>query len=234
MSQEKATSYIKEIDDWLNEMGTLETTISSFDLTNIFNNATSTTTTTTNAGLSTPDQSSIITKSFSLLSLDEAYNAYANAVATCVDEETEQANANLLKSTTEEIINNSNSLTEQDYNLNLKKENLINSIQYLNTQLLALREMFDKRQDQLKNSRFLISNNNVVSVIKRNGSEPAKQLFNNLDDNDDLQDYDSEFIYEDVHNQHRVAKENLFSDLDLNVDKNDKKIIKRDSMNKVI
>ena len=111
MSQEKATSYIKEIDDWLNEMGTLETTISSFDLTNIFNNATSTTTTTTNAGLSTPDQSSIITKSFSLLSLDEAYNAYANAVATCVDEETEQANANLLKSTTEEIINNSNSLT---------------------------------------------------------------------------------------------------------------------------
>ncbi len=168
------------------------------------------------------------------MSLDEAYNAYANAVATCVDEETEQANANLLKSTTEEIINNSNSLTEQDYNLNLKKENLINSIQYLNTQLLALREMFDKRQDQLKNSRFLISNNNVVSVIKRNGSEPAKQLFNNLDDNDDLEDYDSEFIYEDVHNQHRVAKENLFSDLDLNVDKNDKKIIKRDSMNKVI
>ncbi len=118
--------------------------------------------------------------------------------------------------------------------MNLKKENLINSIQYLNTQLLALREMFDKRQDQLKNSRFLISNNNVVSVIKRNGSEPAKQLFNNLDDNDDLEDYDSEFIYEDVHNQHRVAKENLFSDLDLNVDKNDKKIIKRDSMNKVI
>ncbi len=230
MSQEKANSYIKEIDDWLNEMGTLETTISSFDLTNIFNNATPTTTTTTN----TADQSSLITKSFSLLSLDEAYNAYANAVATCVDEETEQANANLLKSTTEEIINNSNSLTEQDYNLNLKKENLINSIQYLNTQLLALREMFDKRQDQLKNSRFLISNNNVVSVIKRNGSEPAKQLFNNLDDNDDLEDYDSEFIYEDVHNQHRVAKENLFSDLDLNVDKNDKKIIKRDSMNKVI
>lgn len=233
MSQEKANSYIKEIDDWLNDMGTLETTISSFDLTNIFNNVT-TTTTTTNAGLSTADQSLVITKSFSLLSLDEAYNAYANAVATCVDEETEQANANLLKSTTEEIINNSNSLTEQDYNLNLKKENLINSIQYLNTQLLALREMFDKRQDQLKNSRFLISNNNVVSVIKRNGSEPAKQLFNNLDDNDDLQDYDSEFIYEDVHNQHRVAKENLFSDLDLNVDKNDKKIIKRDSMNKVI
>jgi hypothetical protein len=233
MNQEKANSYIKEIDDWLNDMGTLETTISSFDLTNIFNNVT-TTTTTTNAGLSTADQSLVITKSFSLLSLDEAYNAYANAVATCVDEETEQANANLLKSTTEEIINNSNSLTEQDYNLNLKKENLINSIQYLNTQLLALREMFDKRQDQLKNSRFLISNNNVVSVIKRNGSEPAKQLFNNLDDNDDLQDYDSEFIYEDVHNQHRVAKENLFSDLDLNVDKNDKKIIKRDSMNKVI
>jgi len=231
MSQEKANSYIKEIDDWLNEMGTLETTISSFDLTNIFNNATPTTTTTTT---NTADQSSSITKSFSLLSLDEAYNAYANAVATCVDEETEQANANLLKSTTEEIINNSNSLTEQDYNLNLKKENLINSIQYLNTQLLALREMFDKRQDQLKNSRFLISNNNVVSVIKRNGSEPAKQLFNNLDDNDDLEDYDSEFIYEDVHNQHRVAKENLFSDLDLNVDKNDKKIIKRDSMNKVI
>jgi hypothetical protein len=232
MSQEKANSYIKEIDDWLNEMGTLETTISSFDLTNIFNNATPTTTTTTTTN--TADQSSLITKSFSLLSLDEAYNAYANAVATCVDEETEQANANLLKSTTEEIINNSNSLTEQDYNLNLKKENLINSIQYLNTQLLALREMFDKRQDQLKNSRFLISNNNVVSVIKRNGSEPAKQLFNNLDDNDDLEDYDSEFIYEDVHNQHRVAKENLFSDLDLNVDKNDKKIIKRDSMNKVI
>jgi hypothetical protein len=233
MSQEKANSYIKEIDDWLNEMGTLETTISSFDLTNIFNNATPTTTTTTTT-TNTADQSSLITKSFSLLSLDEAYNAYANAVATCVDEETEQANANLLKSTTEEIINNSNSLTEQDYNLNLKKENLINSIQYLNTQLLALREMFDKRQDQLKNSRFLISNNNVVSVIKRNGSEPAKQLFNNLDDNDDLEDYDSEFIYEDVHNQHRVAKENLFSDLDLNVDKNDKKIIKRDSMNKVI
>ena len=136
--------------------------------------------------------------------------------------------------TAEGILLNSKSLAEQDYNLNLKKESLINSIQYLNTQLLALREMFDKRQDQLKNSRFLISNNNVVSVIKRNGSEPAKQLFNNLDDNDDLQDYDSEFIYEDVHNQHRVAKENLFSDLDLNVDKNDKKIIKRDSMNKVI
>ena len=129
MTQEKAKQYIKEINNWLNEMGTLETTTSSFDLTY--------------------NSDKLLTKSFSLLSLDEAYNAYANAISTCVDdEEALQAAAN-------EILLNSNSLNEQDYNLTVKKENLINSIQYLNTQLITLRDMFEKRQDQLRNSRFL-------------------------------------------------------------------------------
>ena len=85
MTQEKAKQYIKEINNWLNEMGTLEITTSSFDLTY--------------------NSDKLLTKSFSLLSLDEAYNAYANAISTCVDdEEALQAAAN-------EILLNSNSLS---------------------------------------------------------------------------------------------------------------------------
>lgn len=197
MTQEKAKQYIKEINNWLNEMGTLETTTSSFDLTY--------------------NSDKLLTKSFSLLSLDEAYNAYANAISTCVDdEEALQAAAN-------EILLNSNSLNEQDYNLTVKKENLINSIQYLNTQLITLRDMFEKRQDQLRNSRFL----NKFKPIQR--VEQVSKQFCSLSDDEETQE-------EVLSEESSIKEETLFSDLNLNdIQKNDNKnsIIKRDSMNKV-
>jgi hypothetical protein len=241
MTQEKAKQYIRDIDQWLNEMGTLESTTSSFDLSNIFGPAIQ------------HNQNESVTKSFSLLSLDEAYNAYANAAATCVDEDpvAEAANDNLFKFTAEGIMLNSNSLAEQDYNLNLKKESLINSIQYLNTQLISLREMFERRQEQLRNSRFFVSNNHFITV-KRPEFQNGKQLmFSNLDDEKDSNKLEEKeeitseqtlkLAYDDL-----LSKERLFSDLSLNIEEiqsndinnqnnsNKTALIKRDSMNKVI
>ena len=243
MTQEKAKQYIRDIDQWLNEMGTLESTTSSFDLSNIFGPA---------MQHQHHNQNESVTKSFSLLSLDEAYNAYASAAATCVDDDpvSEAANDTLFKVTAEGILLNSKSLAEQDYNLNLKKESLINSIQYLNTQLISLREMFEKRQEQLRNSRFFVSNNHFITV-KRPEIQNGKQLmFNNLDDDidsnkeanqveekqEDNHEQTSKQVYEDS-----LAKERLFSDLSLNIDEiqnndtnsNKTTIIKRDSMTKV-